>query len=197
MYITFKKKQKRASDDEDNNETPNIGSYENNIYFYDDVNTKNIFILNTLLEEVKKNIQCKELIDKSIDYINLYIHSNGGGVYAGLSAMSYIENLGIDVYTYVDGFVASAATFILLGGKYIYMQKYSNVLIHQMSTGIWGKFDELIDEVENSKTVMKNIRNIYETKCNLPKIVLDTLFQKDVYLTSQQCLQYNVIHEII
>jgi len=193
----MKKQNKQAiDDDDDSNEEPNIGSHENNIYFYDDVNTKNIYTLNKLLEEVKTNIINKSLNDKNIDYINLYINSNGGGVYAGLSAMSYIQNLGVDVYTYVDGFVASAATFILLGGKYIYMQKYSNVLIHQMSTGFWGKFDELLDEVANSKIVMNNIKLIYHDNCSLPIDVVNILFKKDVYLTSDECLKYGIINEI-
>ena len=43
-----------------------------------------------------------------------------------------LQNLSIDVHTYIDGLIASAATFIYLAGKKRFMSPYSYVLIHQI-----------------------------------------------------------------
>ena len=64
----------------------------------------------------------------------LYIHTEGGDAYAGLSAMDHIKNLKVPVYTVVDGSCASAGTFILMGGEKKYALPNSSVLIHQIRT---------------------------------------------------------------
>ena len=45
------------------------------------------------------------------------------------------------------GFVASAATFLLLAGAERLAMPNAHILIHQIRTGFWGKFNDLLDEV--------------------------------------------------
>ena len=63
----------------------------------------------------------------------------------------------IAVHTYIDGLIASAATFLFLAGKKRFMTENSNILIHQISTGFWGKFEDLKDEYKNTTELMKRV----------------------------------------
>ena len=176
------------SEDEDNE----ISSVENNIYFYGSVSRQNSLKLNKELEKVKNFVK-KNMY---LDCINLYIQSEGGEVFAAISTMNYIKNLDIKVCTIIDGFVASAATLIALGGHEIWMQKHSTVLIHQMTTGFYGKYEEFMDEVNNSKSVMEKLKDIYLSETNIPPKELEKLLQRDIYLDSDKCLMYDIVHYI-
>lgn len=185
---------RNADDDSDaEDEEKQIKSVHNNIYFYCSVSRKSVIRLNMLLEELQQKILNYELKEKDI---NVYIQSEGGDLFAGISAMMYIQNMTIPVNTIIDGFVASAASIIALGGHYIYMQKYATLLIHQISTGFFGKYEEFIDEAKNNKQIMITVRNIYNEKTSIPKDKLDIYLKKDVYIDANTCLKYKIINEI-
>lgn len=179
------------SDSED--EEKHIKCVHNNIYFYCSVSRKSVIKLNTLLEELQQKILNYELKEKDI---NVYIQSEGGDLFSGISAMTYIQNMTVRVNTVIDGFVASAASIIALGGHYIYMQKYATLLIHQISTGFFGKYEEFMDEAKNNKQVMVTVRKIYNENTSIPKEKLDIYLKKDVYVDAATCLKYHIIHEI-
>ena len=110
--------------------------------------------------------------------------------------MNYIQNMNVHTNTIIDGYVASAASLIALGGHTVYMNKYSILLIHQITSGFYGKFDEFIDEVDNTKTSMKILKTIYEEKTKIPKEILDAYLKKDIYIESSDCKKYGIIDVI-
>jgi ATP-dependent Clp endopeptidase proteolytic subunit ClpP len=189
-----------ALDDSDTEEPEDVRVCKNNVYFYNDITKRTI--LNLTEELVKLE---KELLTMQNDYhleecpkIFLHINSNGGDAFAGLSAMSMIQNLKVPVVCIADGVVASAATFLLLGatgGRMI--RKNSCILIHQIRTEFWGKYAELQDELKNSKNIMKSITKIYQKKSTLPKEKIDNLLKKEIYLTDKRCLRYGLVDSII
>jgi ATP-dependent Clp endopeptidase proteolytic subunit ClpP len=176
----------------------NIQCVKNRIYFYEDVNTKSIIRL-------CKEVQLLEmtLLQLQTDYnlddppkIYLHIQSNGGDVHAGLSAMNTLETCKVPVVTIVDGFVASAATLILLGGTERWMRRYSNILIHQISSEFWGKFNDLKDEFKNTKQMMQIIKTIYVDKSQMSNDVVNKIIHKEMYLNADQCSKYGLIDVI-
>lgn len=184
-------KRKLNECDNEDKET-DVLSIENNVFFYSDVSSESVLKLNSLLIDTQIKIQTNKL-QKKYDCINLYIMSNGGELHAGLSAMNFISNMDVHVNTIIDGHVASAATLIALGGHEIWMQKYATMLIHQISTGFWGKYEEFKDETKNNKLTMKILKNIYLTKTNIPKKKLKEYFTRDITLDADTCLQYNIV----
>ena len=63
-----------------------------------------------------------ELKEQSLKYkfdpiIYLYIYSPGGDLYMGFSGYEFIKNSKVPIYTYIDGMIASAATFLFLAGE--------------------------------------------------------------------------------
>ena len=88
--------------------------------------------------------------------------------------------------------IASAATFIYLAGEKRFISDYNHVLIHQLSTSFWGKYEDLMDEFSNSKSLMECIRDLYKTNTKIPKTKLDNLLKRELLLNTEECLKYKV-----
>lgn len=113
---------------DDNNLDHEFSIINNHIYFYTDVSRISVLkLVNAIFTLETKLINMKNDYDLS-EYPKIYIHiqSDGGDAYAGLSAMDAIRSCKIPIVTIVDGFVASAATFLLLGGEERRMNKNSH-----------------------------------------------------------------------
>ena len=111
--------------------------------------------------------------------------------------MDLIKNLETPVYTYIDGFAASAATLISVAGDKRFMTKNSMMLIHQLSSQNSGKFLEIEDDMSNLKTMMALLKKIYLENTNLTEEILTELLRKDLWLTSDICLEYGLVDKII
>ena len=56
---------------------------------------------------------------------------------------------------------------------------------------------EMEDEMTNLNTLMTIIRNVYLENTKLNDSVLNRLLLKDIWLTSDICLKYNIVDEVI
>lgn len=175
----------------------------NRIYYYTDVNEKSVLQLNKSIHKILNNAKVHSAqFDqplKNSGSLILHIQSYGGSVFAGLSAMDTLEYVGrqIPVTTIVDGQAASAATFISLAGTKRLMYKRSYMLIHQVSSGHWGKYEEFRDEMDNLDGLMNTIYDIYGEYSKIPKRELRKLLKRDLWLDSKTCFEYGLIDEII
>ena len=77
------------------------------------------------------------------------------------------------------------------------MHKHSYMLIHQLSSGLWGKYEDLKDDMENCDSFMKTIKDIYEEHTNIPKKELAKVLKHDLWWDAETCLKYGLIDEII
>ena len=112
----------------------------------------------------------------------------------GLSIYDFIKTLKIPVHTYIDGLIASAATFLFLAGKKRFMTENSNILIHQISTGFKYKFEDLKDEYKNTTELMKIAKKIYTDNTSMSKKTIDDIIKRELYLTYQDALKYKIIN---
>ena len=185
-----------------NDESPGelgiIQDIDNKIYFYGPVSQRSCFELRNKLTELETRSQTFKLqYDIMPPPIHLHIQSQGGSLYHTLYIVDLIQKLKTPVYTYIDGFSASAATLISVVGEKRYMTKNSLMLIHQLSGADSGKFNELQDQMTNMNILMKIIRTIYLNNTHLDIDTLNILLQKDLWLESDVCLEYGLIDEII
>ena len=129
--------------------------------------------------------------------IMLHINSYGGSVFAGLAAVDYIKNSRIPVNTVIDGCAASAATLMSCVGSHRQMNRNACMLVHQLSGMMWGKFQEMQDDMQNSEMLMEKIKNIYKQYTKIPKKELDNLLKHDIWWEAEKCLEYGLVDEII
>ena len=182
-----------ASDD--NNQ---VTFKDNRLYFYSEVTRSKNLTLNKSIVELA-NYYAAIGTNLSTEPANLYLHINsyGGSVFAGLSSVDYIINSKVPVTTIIDGCAASAATLMSVVGHRRLMHRHSYMLIHQLSSGMWGKYEELKDDMENNENLMKVIKDIYIKHTNIPKRELDKILKHDLWWDAKTCLKYGLIDEII
>tara|TARA_B100000029_G_scaffold328282_1_gene320603 strand:+ start:7089 stop:7688 length:600 start_codon:yes stop_codon:yes gene_type:complete len=179
-------------------EDKHIAVHDNKIYFYAGVNRESAAEVNKKIDELQgKNLNIAHTLDIDYPPINIFINSGGGGVTSGLSIMDTILRCKVPVHTYVDGFCASAATFISVVGTKRYMSKNSYMLIHQLSSQLWGKYSEIEDEKKNLDLMMTTIKNIYRDYTKVPTKKLDEILKHDLMWDANTCLKYGMIDEIV
>ena len=166
-----------------------ISTFDNNIYFYSPITKTSCF----KLEKQLLLINQENLLEGSNNPINLHIQSNGGSLFNSIYIIDLIKNLETPVYTYVDGFAASAATLISVVGKKRFMTTNSLMLIHQLSGGMNGKFSEIEDENENINGLMDFIIRTYLENTKINKVELEQILKHDIWLNSSYCLQNGLV----
>mgnify|MGYP001315676991 FL=1 len=170
----------------------------NRIYFYSGVTRPKILKLNRSIYNLNVNMLSKSVpLGYDPPPIKLHINSYGGSVFAGLAAVDYIKNSKIPVETIIDGCAASAATMMSVVASKRYMHRSACMLVHQLSGAMWGKFQEMQDDMQNSEMLMEKIKNIYREHTKIPKKELDNLLKHDLWWEAEKCLQYGMVDEII
>ena len=171
---------------------------QNRIYLYSGVTRPKVLKLNKGIFNLNVNMLSKAgPLEYEPPPIMLHINSYGGSVFAGLSAVDYILNSKVPVHTVIDGCAASAATLMSCVAEKRYMHRHACMLVHQLSGLMWGKFQEMQDDMQNSEMLMEKIKNIYRKHTKIPKKELDNILKHDIWWEAEKCLEYGLVDELI
>ena len=131
--------------------------------------------------------------------INLYIHSPGGIIAAGLAIYDTIQLVRPDVSTICVGLTASMATVILAAGAKgkRYALQHSTIHMHQAVGGAQGQAADIEIAAREIMRLQDIIRNILAKHTNQPmdKIAHDT--DRDFYLSAEQAVEYGIVDQIL
>ena len=147
----------------DSGEYSEVFVKDNNIYFYTAVEPNTALELIMAIRDLTKKNQIL-----SISYnippptINIYINSEGGEVHSALSVFDTIRQNIVPINTIISGNASSAATIISLAGHTREITSNSYMLIHNISSGFWGKMHEFEDELKNMAKLTSNLKKIYK-----------------------------------
>jgi ATP-dependent protease ClpP protease subunit len=183
------------SDDSDDDED-SVWQDGSNVFFFAEVSAKSMKLCLKALGNANAHA-LRHLHPRCSPCIQLHINSHGGDVIAGFALYDIIRQNPVPVETYAVGYVASAATFVLLAGERRYAFENCIFLIHQMKTGFWGKFDELCDEMKNSRQLMDKIRRLYRSRTSLGKDALRQILHKELEMDTQKAIDAKLIHAIV
>jgi ATP-dependent Clp protease protease subunit len=199
-----KKRQKEADDgdSEEEYETESlITCSDNHIYFYGPVNTKNILsliryikYLNNKLLTIQSEMQIKYQTHSQFD-IYLHINSGGGYITDAFAAIDHIKNSQIPITSIVEGFAASAATFLSIVCHKREITSYSTMLIHQLSSEMSGTFEQMKDDQHNNIYLQNRIKQLYIIHSNgkLNSKKLDDVLKRDLMWNANKCLQNGLV----
>jgi ATP-dependent protease ClpP protease subunit len=175
-----------------------ISVQDNKIYFYSGVNRHSCVELNKKISELEsKAITLSNSLGIELPPIKLFINSGGGSIVSGIASMDTILRTQVPVYTHVDGFAASAATFLSVVGTRRLMSRNSYMMIHQLSSNFWGTYSNFEDEKENLDLMMKTIKDVYKQYTKLPMKKLDEILKHDLMWDAKTCLGYGLVDEIV
>ncbi|MBO68121.1 MAG: hypothetical protein CL398_07395 [Acidiferrobacteraceae bacterium] len=185
-----------AADSDSRNQ---VSSANNRVYFYSEVTRTKILTLNKKIRSLNitlSNQQNTLTLDKPAN-IYLHINSYGGSVFAGFSAVDYIKKSKVPIRSVIDGCAASAATIMSVVANERYMHEHAFMLIHQLSAGSWGKYEDLKDDMKNNDLLMETIKNIYDEHTKIPKKQLNKILKHDLWWDAKTCLEYGLVDDII
>ena len=131
--------------------------------------------------------------------INLYVHSPGGVISAGLAIYDTMQLIRPQVSTICVGMAASMATVLLCSGAKGKRFALPNATIHmhQAMGGAQGQATDVAIQAREIMRLQDVIRHIISVHTNqtLDRISHDT--DRDFYLNPQQALEYGLIDEIL
>lgn len=166
------------------------------MYFHDYVDDNSALRLLMDLRYVTENM--KDNINDD-NPIWIYINSYGGDLLAGFNIMDEIANLSkkYPIYTLIDGKAASAATMISIAGKKRFIKENSFILIHQLSSGMVGKYSEMKEQIANMDMFMSKIKKAYSKYTKISDTALDEILKHDIWWDAEKALEYGFVDAII
>jgi len=180
-------------------EEDNIKGKNNHIYFDDDINKQTCRKLIGKIDELNiklGKLECEYEMEQPFK-IYLHINSFGGSVFSAFNVIDAMRRSKYPIVTIIEGASASAATLISVCGHERWITQHGYMLIHQLSSGCWGKFTEIQDEYDNLKEITKHIYSIYDDKTNMTKKQLVKLLKHDRWWNAETCLEKGLVDKII
>jgi len=133
--------------------------------------------------------------------ITLYLSSFGGDCFAGLALISTIQEIrraGRRVNVHIQGCAMSMGSLIAQVADLRTMEPGAWFMVHEVSTWLGhSKSFEVRDEAEYIERLEQRLFSLYAHRTGKPVEFWRKLFsRKDVYLSSEQALEYGLIDEI-
>lgn len=135
----------------------------------------------------------------NIQFINLFVNSNGGEVMEAMSIRNQLKRHPAYVTGYVDGFACSAASFILTGCDKVVMYSNTMQMLHNMWMWVCGNYKELRKTADDLEQISIGNRAAYLEKAagKLTEEKLIEILENESWLTAAQCLEYGLADEIV
>jgi ATP-dependent Clp protease protease subunit len=132
--------------------------------------------------------------------VQLYIHSPGGSVTAGLAIYDTMQFIRPDVATICVGLSASMGTILLCAGAKGKRMALPNATIHMHPAGI-GQIGGYAPDVEiHARELLRSqaqTREIMARHTGQPLERIARDFDRDLYMDAQQALDYGIVDEIM
>lgn len=165
-----------------------------------DMKKKDKFDTKTLFEELDDSIDTYNS-DSSLDVepIQLYISSFGGSIYDVFSFIDYIRLMKAPIHTIALGKTMSCGALMLLSGDRRFATQNATILIHQVSDGTFGTFQNMLEHMAETKRLSDVVNEIIMTYTNIDEEFLQEIQEKkyDYYMTAEEALELAIIDEII
>ena len=171
----------------------------NKIYFYTDISKDTILTLNKQIDNVAKQMKISQITYNlsATPPVEIHICSDGGDVFAAMAAVDKIANNDVPIYTFIEGVAASATTLLSVSGHKRFITKNSCMLIHSVSSGLWGNYMQFKEELQNLDLIMTLIKSVYLKRSRLKEKELNEILKHDLFFNSSKCLKMGLIDEIL
>ena len=131
-------------------------------------------------------------------FINLYVNSYGGDVKEAMGIRSQLKRHPAFVTGYVDGFAASAASYIITACDKVVMPSPTMQMLHEMWNLSVGNANTHRKNADDLDAIMAGNRQAYLEKAGgkLNEKQLREIMDAETWLTAEQCLEFGLADEI-
>ena len=146
-------------------------------------------------------VQAQLMYLDSVDNLDITMHidSPGGSVKSGLSMVDVMQYIKSDIVTVNTGMAASMGS-VLLGagtkGKRSSL-KYSRTMLHQSSGGAGGNIQDARVTFKEWEKINDTLFDLLGEYCGKSAEQVKTDASRDLWLDSQEALDYGIIDEIV
>lgn len=123
------------------------------------------------------------------DTIFIYLNTPGGNLHTAIQIISAIRQSNATVVTCIEGEVASAGTMIFLAGHKHVVNPNCTFMIHNYSTWLGGKGNEVSLRVKYFEKYFRKLANDMYDKFLTPEELEDVVNGKDFWMESEEVLQ--------
>ncbi len=131
--------------------------------------------------------------------MQIYIHSPGGEVYAGLAIYDAMQQVAAPVSTVAVGRTASFGTVILTAGAHGLRYGLPNATIHmhQPLGGTQGQVTDMMIQVNEFMRLKTHLINIFVQHTGRDSETIERDMDRDFFLAAQQAKDYGLIDEVL
>ena len=162
-----------------------------------------IIFLGTPIDDTVANIIIAQLLflqmEDSKKDINLYIHSPGGYVTAGMAIYDTMQFMTCDVATYCIGMAASMGAVLLAAGTKgkRYVLPNARIMIHQPSGGARGQASDISIQAKEILRLKKRLNDIMAFHTGQPVERVDRDMERDNYMSAEDAKEYGIVDEVV
>ena len=167
---------------------------KNHIYFYTEVSQETCLDLSRKINDLGK-----ELLKLSIEYDipspNIYLHINslGGDLLSAFGVVDTILHSRVTVISIIEGQAASASTIIAMVCDKRYMSEHSYALIHQLSTEVYGTYQEIKDNFTNDTKFMERLYKLYKDHTKMTEKKIKEVLNHDIWWDYKECMENGLV----
>ena len=161
-----------------------------------------IVLLTSPIDDAVAGNLCAQLLylaSRSAEDIQLYIHSGGGSVSAGLAIYDTMHLIRCDVSTICLGMAASMAAVILAGGARgkRFALPNSDIMIHQPLGGVQGQAADVKIAAEHILELRRRLNELVaqDTGRSIRGVTADS--DRDRYFTAMEAKDYGLIDDLV
>lgn len=141
--------------------------------------------------------ELKECTDNDV---TLHINSGGGDVFEGVAIASVIRSerdRGRYITAMVDGYAASAASYMGLSANRVVMSPGAMMMIHNPSSGCWGDAEDMRRTARALDACRDSIVNLYYAKTGLDRDGIRMSMDETTWFTAEGCVNLGLADEVL
>jgi len=139
----------------------------------------------------------RKLNSTNADKIHVHINSGGGSAFDGVAISNILKQHKAEVVVHIDGWAASAASVIAMGGDKIIMPSNTMMMIHQASTFEYGNADVMEKTAKDLRKIDTALRQSYKSRFVGTEEELIQLLKDETWLTADEALALGLADEVV
>lgn len=159
---------------------------------------KKYVVVNKFTEESYDQFRsdCEKVLNTGQDLLPVVIDSYGGYVYSLLGMVDFLDTCGVKVITICESKCMSCGSILFSCGQERYMAPNCTVMVHEVSSFLWGKDVELQNSAKETSRLNKKIYALLdkntEQKAGYWKDLTKNNKYTDLYMTAQTARKHNL-----
>lgn len=131
--------------------------------------------------------------------ILMFIDSYGGYVHSFLAIHDVLQLLRCPVATLCVGKAMSCGQMLLISGAKgkRFITPNSRVLVHEVSSGTFGKLKDMENDIEETKKLKVILDNLILKYTKISSKQLKEFMTKDTFLSASDCIKYGIVDNMV